>query len=206
MPYSSIKMNPAFTLCLIVVFAICVQEIEAAICGCMPACDSFVGSRSKFFKCCACACTCLAEAYKCNDRCAPTDWDCASDCTHDSYKCGAKCLNIGFEACCKEKGVNADLPCNYTALLQHPALDRSSSALSARQGNNHSSYDYLICMTRGEDHTECCREAGVSEGCLEMCKPLDEHHDISRCVPNSPIEIVEALARCSSEVQMPFGQ
>ncbi|KAI1699317.1 DB module domain-containing protein [Ditylenchus destructor] len=123
------------------------------------------------------------------------------------YQCAQKCYNREFEACCLEKRVEIGLPCNYSALLEHPAQERSSSALLAGQNNDRSTIDYFLCLTRGEDNTQCCRDAGVGDDCLDLCKPMDQNPDIGRCAnPSEAFKAFDALASCSSNVQFPFGQ
>ncbi|KAI1716718.1 DB module domain-containing protein [Ditylenchus destructor] len=205
MPYSTIKMNPAFTLFLFVVLSAFVQDSHSQLCPCSPLCPQSLSPVA--IACCLCATKCYVDYYRCITPC--NDAPCIIQCGEENANCARRCLNIDFESCCQEKGVNIGLPCNYTAILQPSALDRSSSALLTGQEKDRSTSDYLMCMTRGEDNTQCCREAGVSDDCLEMCKPLNEHRDIRRCATNSPPEMLNALnalARCSSSVEMPFIQ
>ncbi|KAI1716749.1 DB module domain-containing protein [Ditylenchus destructor] len=187
-------MNPTFALSLFVFLAAFAGDIHAQYpCPCSPSCGQSLS-------CCECSAICYLIYYRCLKPCKEAS--CIVRCGEGVFKCAAKCLNSAFEICCQEKGVKIGLPCNYTVLQKHSSQDRSSYALSA--GQDRSSYDYIQCMTRGKDNTQCCRDSGVSKECLDMCKPLDEHHNILPCIASASLEIFSTLARCSSAVQIPM--
>ncbi|KAI1698906.1 DB module domain-containing protein [Ditylenchus destructor] len=195
-------IHSTFTFCLFGVLAVLVGELcgEDLACQCAPACHD---NRA----CCGCMYSCVGVAYTCQSRCGGADWECLTDCVKEGFDCAKKCLNREFESCCLEKRVKIGLPCNYSALLEHPAQERSSSALLAGQNNDRSTIDYFLCLTRGEDNTQCCRDAGVGDDCLDLCKPMDQNPDIGRCAnPSEAFKAFGALASCSSNVQLPFGQ